>query len=118
MVYCTAVSESSDAKEWDYLWNAYQLTNVAAEQRVIMEALGCARNPESLKVNSFCNFSTIINRNGLLCSILQRYLNLILTNDVRLQDKQFAFYSTFRDAANTDIVFDFLRENHKKIAEA
>lgn len=49
---------------------------------------------------------------------IQKYLNLILTDDIRLQDKQFAFYATFRDYANTDVVFDFVVENHKKIAES
>lgn len=50
VVYCTAVSESTDSKEWDHLWNAFKSTNVAAEQRVIMEALGCTRKADVLKV--------------------------------------------------------------------
>lgn len=50
VVYCTAVSESTNSKEWDHLWNAFKATNVAAEQRVIMEALGCTRNADILKV--------------------------------------------------------------------
>lgn len=50
VVYCTAVRESTDSKEWDHLWNAFKATNVAAEQRVIMEALGCTKNADVLKV--------------------------------------------------------------------
>lgn len=50
VVYCTAISESTDSKEWDHLWNAFKMTNVAAEQRVLMEALGCSKKADVLKV--------------------------------------------------------------------
>lgn len=41
-----------------------------------------------------------------------------MTDDIRIQDKHFAFTTTFRDVANTNIVLDFFIENHNDITES
>lgn len=117
VVYCTAVRESTDSKEWDHLWNAFKATNVAAEQRVIMEALGCTRNADVLKV---IVYSIPVDKIRMKIELypFQKYLNLILTDDIRIQDKQFAFTTTFHDVDNIDIVLDFFIETHSDIAES
>lgn len=38
-----------------------------------------------------------------------------MTDEIRIQDKQFAFTTTFRDVDNTDTVLDFFIENHSAI---
>lgn len=119
VVYCTAISESVDSKEWDHLWNAYKTTNVAAEQRVIYEALGCTRNAVILRVISPRRIVVIsLYSSKFELFPFQKYLNIILTDDIRLQDKTLAFSATFRDAANIDVVLDFVIENHKKMSES
>lgn len=49
VVYCTAISEGGE-NEWNFLWDRFQKENVAAEQVVILSALGCTKNPTILKV--------------------------------------------------------------------
>lgn len=43
VVYCTAIKHGS-SDDWNFLWDQYGLANVAAEQVVILGALGCSRN--------------------------------------------------------------------------
>jgi aminopeptidase N len=43
VVYCSAINNGGDA-EWDFLWNKYLESDVAADQVLILAALGCTRN--------------------------------------------------------------------------
>lgn len=50
VVYCSVISEGSD-EEWEYLWSKFQAENVAAEQVTILNALGCTKQTNLIKVN-------------------------------------------------------------------
>lgn len=49
-MYCAAVSEGT-TQDWDYLWGQFKKADVAAEQIVILGALGCTKNATVLKVS-------------------------------------------------------------------
>lgn len=92
VVYCAAISEGT-AQDWDFLWDKYKKADVAAEQVVILNALGCTKDPKLLK----------------------KYLDLIYSNEVRLQDKAAAFGSTLTHKENADYVFEYLTNNFMAI---
>lgn len=48
-VYCTAVAEGA-YDEWIFLWRKFLAENVATEQVVILNALGCTKNETLLEV--------------------------------------------------------------------
>ena len=41
-VYCTAIAEGGEA-EWNFAYQQYKETNVAAERRTLMAAMGCTK---------------------------------------------------------------------------
>lgn len=92
VVYCAAISEGT-AQDWDYLWEKFKKADVAAEQITILNALGCTKDSK----------------------VLKKYLDLIYSNEVRLQDKAIAFGSTLTHKENADIVFEYLTNNFKAI---
>lgn len=116
VVYCTAIAEGGQA-EWDFLWKQYLETNVAAERIVILKSLGCSRNKAVLEVQQaileihlFSDFVTYI-------ISLQNYLDLILTEAVRMQDKDDAFDATYLQRnENMPIVLDYVYTNFEKIS--
>jgi len=69
-VYCTSIKHGSDA-DWEFLWTRYKKSNVAAEKRTILTALGCSRE----------------------VWLLQRYLELTFDpkEAIRKQDSMWAF---------------------------
>ncbi|XP_016952805.1 aminopeptidase Ey [Drosophila biarmipes] len=69
-VYCTSIRHGSDA-DWEFLWMRYKKSNVAAEKRTILTALGCSRE----------------------VWLLQRYLELTFDpkEAIRKQDSMWAF---------------------------
>lgn len=48
-VYCTALHENGQA-EFDFLWTKYLQSNIPTESVVLLNALGCTGDSESLKV--------------------------------------------------------------------
>lgn len=50
--------------------------------------------------------------------LFQLYLEKILTDDVRLQDKYSAFVNTLQHQENYDLVLDFMINNYEKMLEA
>ncbi|KAJ6645268.1 Membrane alanyl aminopeptidase, partial [Pseudolycoriella hygida] len=93
VVYCTAITEGNSST-WNFMWNRFLTENVAAEQVVILTALGCTKDP----------------------AILKDYLAKIISNSVRLQDKQSAFTSTYNNHdSNVQIVLDFVTANYSSI---
>ncbi|XP_055325495.1 uncharacterized protein LOC129579438 [Sitodiplosis mosellana] len=95
VVYCSVISEGSD-KEWTYLWEKFQKENVAAEQVTILNALGCTKQAH----------------------LITKYFDLILSDDIRLQDKHSALASTLTQQVNIDLALDFIVTNHKNITKA
>jgi len=79
-VYCTLIRLGSD-EDWEFLWTRYKNSNVAAEKRTILTALGCSRE----------------------VWLLQRYLELIFDpkEEIRKQDSKWAFQAV----AKTEIGF-------------
>lgn len=49
--------------------------------------------------------------------LLQKYLNLILSNEIRLQDKHTALVSTLKHRQNIELVLDFVTNEHEEIAK-
>lgn len=103
------------------MWNRFLAENVAAEQVVILAALGCTKDPAILKVflkkRNFL-FSHFRNIDFATLS-LQDYLEKIISDSVRLQDKQAAFTSTFNNHdANVQIVLDYVIANYTAIRDA
>jgi len=47
VVYCSALINGGE-EEWDFLWEQYQKTNVATDQVLILNALGCTTKPDLL----------------------------------------------------------------------
>lgn len=48
-VYCSAIEHGTE-EEWNFLWNRYKSTNLAAEKRTMLNALGCTKKINLLKV--------------------------------------------------------------------
>jgi len=88
-VYCTAIREGS-ADDFNFLWNKYVNSNVAHEQVTILQALGCAMSvPE-----------------------LEKYLDNILTDAIRPQDKNTCFGNAYNgNHENVDTVLNYLIKN-------
>lgn len=94
VVYCTAIAEGNQTT-WDLFWDRFTKANVAAEQVLILNALGCTKNKDTLT----------------------GYLNNILGENVRLQDKQSAFVATYNEQPeNVQVVLDYVIAEHAKIA--
>lgn len=51
LVYCSALEHGSD-KEWKFLWNKFTITNLAAEQKTILNAMGCTKQVHLIKVRN------------------------------------------------------------------
>lgn len=49
VVYCTALTEGNGST-WEFMWNRFERENVAAEQVVILSALGCTKDRAILTV--------------------------------------------------------------------
>lgn len=118
VVYCTVISEGKD-EEWEFLWNKFEMENVAAEQVTILSALGCTKKPHLISVivtrsNDKCQCDKLTN---IKFKYSQKYLNLILSDSIRLQDKRLAFLSTLSQQQNVDSVLDFVTTNHQNITE-
>lgn len=96
VVYCTAIAQGNQTV-WDLFWDRFSKANVAAEQVLILNALGCTKNN-----------ATLIG-----------YLDRILGDGVRLQDKASAFAATYNEQAeNVQTVLDYVLANHERIAQA
>lgn len=48
----------------------------------------------------------------------QKYFGYILTNEIRLEDKHFALFSTLDQKQNLHLVLDFVFAYHKAIDDA
>lgn len=95
-VYCTGIAEGSST-EWNFLWKHFIHENVATEKMVILQALGCTSDR----------------------SLIQQYLEHIVTDVIRLQDKKFAFESALGGSPqNVQTVLDHVIANSQKFVDA
>jgi len=96
VVYCSALINGGE-DEWNFLWEQYQKTNVATDQVLILNALGCTTKPD----------------------LLNRYLNYSINPDsgIRLQDRQSVFSAVYSRAGGVDIALSFLENNFETIQQ-
>ncbi|KAL0882639.1 hypothetical protein ABMA27_001074 [Loxostege sticticalis] len=95
-VYCVGLREGN-AQDYQFLFQQYQTSENAADMVVILRALGCTRDTESLN----------------------HYLGQTLTNDrIRFHDRTNAFaYALQGNTENLPTVLQFLYNNFEKIRE-
>lgn len=87
-VYCTGIREGG-IDEWEFLWEKFTTTNVAAEQVLILNSLGCSKDE----------------------TIIKGYLDRIFieNSSVRSQDRAAAVTATYsQNPENIDYVFDYI----------
>lgn len=77
MVYCTAISEGNK-DDWEFLWGRFKKSDVAAEQVLILNALGCTKDPQVLAVSSILNHSEI-SPDDLIAFAFYRNTSIIFT---------------------------------------
>ncbi|XP_037950077.1 aminopeptidase N-like [Teleopsis dalmanni] len=90
VVYCTAMRHGND-DDWHFLWLRYKNSNVAAEKKTIISALGCTRE----------------------VWLLQRYLEWSFdeTSHIRKQDSFYAFGSVARGEVGFHLAKDYFLSN-------
>lgn len=93
-VYCTAI-KYGNLDYWEFAWERFQRTNVASEKEILLQSLGCSRDP----------------------SILIRYLEMAIDpkSGIRKQDAIYVFRAVSSNPIGERIVFDFMRENWDRI---
>ncbi|XP_015604734.1 uncharacterized protein LOC107272255 [Cephus cinctus] len=95
-VYCTAIKHG-DESDWNFLWKRYLNANVAAEQSVILSALGCTENP----------------------TIIKTYLHYAIRNNsgIRYMDSStvFAAVYTYGGVVGLETVIDFIAEYYREM---
>lgn len=93
VVYCTAV-RNGDKDTYAWLWNRYLNEQMATEQTLLLNSMGCVQDEQ----------------------VLATHLNNVFSTAVRKQDKSSAFSATtaYHDD-NVDSVFKYLTENHAKV---
>lgn len=94
LVYCLGIKYGGE-KEWEFLWERYQKSNVGTEQSMILSALGCSRD----------------------VWILNRYLEMSVDpqSHIRRQDSAIVFASVARNDIGYYLAKKFLFKNVKKI---
>ncbi|XP_030752545.1 aminopeptidase N-like [Sitophilus oryzae] len=93
VVYCTALEHGGE-KEWNFLWEKYQHSNVATEKSTLLSVLGCTNE----------------------LWILSRYLEWSLDDSkVRRQDAGSVFSTVASNEVGYFIAKNFLFENVEKI---
>lgn len=113
------------------MWIKYKSTNSAAERKTVLNALGCTKNVKLLKVwNKLAFIACRVHSNIQLAwqkwilwkqltyysiASFQRYLNLILSKQIRLEDKHTALASTLKQRKNLVFVLDFIIAEHEII---
>ncbi|XP_062585470.1 uncharacterized protein LOC134247152 isoform X2 [Saccostrea cucullata] len=92
-VYCTAIEEGGEA-EWNFAYQQYKDTNVAAERRTLMGALACTKQTW----------------------ILSKYLSLSLnSSEVRRQDGTYVIIYVSRNTIGRDLAWNFVKSNFDQL---
>ncbi|XP_012252261.2 uncharacterized protein LOC105683883 [Athalia rosae] len=98
-VYCTAIRHGTP-EDWQFLYREYYRSNVAAEQTVILAALGCSRDK----------------------NVLESYLRLATSgfnsSRIRLQDSTSVFSSVYASSLHgLRVALDYVMENYETMHE-
>ncbi|EDW98314.1 aminopeptidase N [Drosophila yakuba] len=94
-VYCTSIKHGSDS-DWEFLWTRYKRSNVAAEKRTILTALGCSRE----------------------VWVLRRYLELIFDGKegIRKGDSKWAFQAVAKTEVGFVLAKKYFMDNIESIS--
>lgn len=88
-MYCNAIRHG-EPEDWDFAWERYLKTTASSEKELLLNALGCAREPW----------------------IINRFLHRAITEDgIRRQDVFRAFSSVANSVYGQPVAFTFFREN-------
>ncbi|KAK2145083.1 hypothetical protein LSH36_704g02028 [Paralvinella palmiformis] len=100
IVFCNAIREGSQI-EWDFLYQYYKHTTLAAEALSILHALACSNEP------------WILNRRVSI-----KYLHFALDVDkIRRQDGVAVMMNVARNAVGNQLTWNFFRQNWPTIKE-
>ncbi|XP_071652134.1 uncharacterized protein [Temnothorax longispinosus] len=95
--YCVAIRHGT-SDDWEFLWKEYFNSNHAADQTVILNALGCSQNK----------------------AILEKYLKYAITSyeksRIRKQDSTTVFAAVYNSGLlGAEYVLDFVEKHHKEM---
>jgi aminopeptidase N len=95
--YCVAIRHGT-SEDWEFLWKEYSKSNHAADQMVILSALGCSQNT----------------------TILEKYLKFAIsdyeTSRIRKQDSTSVFTAVYNSGLlGAEYVLDFVEKHHKEM---
>lgn len=95
-VYCAAIKNGTN-EDWEFLWTRYQKSNVAAEQGIILIALGCSQDVK----------------------VLQRYLGLIFdpSEVIRKQDSVMSFASVVAGKVGKSVCKTYFMNNVERLCK-
>lgn len=86
VVYCEGIRQGTE-DHFDFLWNLYLTTNMATEQILILQGLGCAQDRE----------------------LIFKLMDAITSDDIRPQDKGSAFAYLLANPYTLDHLSEYLR---------
>lgn len=95
VVYCEGIRQGTD-EHFDFLWNQFLTTNMATEQILILQGLGCAQDREQIF----------------------KVLDAITSDDIRPQDKSNAFSYLLANSYTQDHISEYLRTYYVRWANA
>ncbi|KAM7359496.1 uncharacterized protein ACRADG_013108 [Cochliomyia hominivorax] len=96
VVYCSAMREGNE-QDFNKLYNKYKTETVATEETLILNSMGCVKDEK----------------------LVERYFNMVVSDDVRRQDKTSALSSLYSENnENVEPVFDLVDKNIDKLADS
>ncbi|XP_053698808.1 membrane alanyl aminopeptidase [Sabethes cyaneus] len=95
VVYCEGIRQGTE-EHFDFLWNQYLTTNMATEQILILQGLGCAQEKEQIF----------------------KLMDAISSDEIRLQDKSTAFSYLLANPYTLDHLSEYLRTYYVRWADA
>lgn len=95
VVYCEGIRQGTD-KHFDFLWNQFLTSNMATEQILILQGLGCAQDREQIF----------------------KVMDAITSDNIRPQDKSSAFSYLLANSYTLDHVSEYLRTYYVRWANA
>ncbi|XP_004523070.1 membrane alanyl aminopeptidase [Ceratitis capitata] len=96
VVYCNALRYGNES-DYDLLFNKFNTSTSSTEQTLILSILGCVKNE----------------------TLVEKYFNAILSDDIRRQDKSSALSSLYTENnENVAVVFKLVTENVDQLIDA
>lgn len=118
VVYCTGLKHGGKT-EWDFLWKKYLDSHLSSEAIILLNALGCSKDPDILRRLVVKNTQLQIRLFHFHIST-HSYLEKTVEPDskIRDQDKFRAMYSVIRQGSDgVTIALEFMRNKLPKMIE-